>query len=197
MADPYLKTARAKEHLEDLRGRLIAFEKSKPCTFSRQDDPENRRHIIRFHIREIADKVPLIVGDFLYCLRSSLDQLVWALAQVGGINYPDGTQFPIFSKPNPRKFGDFTVGVPAEAVQIIDHLQPYHGRDSAAIQSHLLWRLNALCNIDKHRRIPTDAIVVDFDFPNFPRQYLPFAVFDHDAEITGVRGNLREIGISG
>jgi hypothetical protein len=191
LADPYLKTARAKEHLADLGDRLRAFRNSKPCTFTRQDDFENGRHILRFHIRDMADKLPLIVGDFLYCLRSSLDQLVWSLARVGGIDYPDGTQFPIFGKPNARKLAEFTVGVPADAVQIIDQLQPYQVRDDATIRSQLLWRLNALCNIDKHRRIPTDVTVVDFNFPDFPREFLPSAVVDHDAEMISVPLHLR------
>jgi hypothetical protein len=153
---------------------------------TREDDLEHGRHIVRFKVRDIADKIPLIVGDFLYCLRSSLDQLVWQLAKAGGVAYPEGTQFPIFHCRNEKRFDAYTFGVPAGAVGIIDSLQPYHGGTDRAIKSHLLWRLNALCNIDKHRRVPVNATVVDFNFPDFPHELLHLAVFDHDAEMVSV-----------
>src|SRR5207247_1546235 len=46
--------------------------------------------------------------------------------------------------------------------------------------SHLLWRLNLLCIIDKHRRIPIhgDALVVNF--PAMPHASLALLSFDHE-----------------
>src|SRR5215469_14996221 len=155
MTDPYLKTVRAKEHLDDLRKRLRAFRESEPIRVSREDDIQNQRHIIRLHVKNIPDVFALIVGDCLYCLRSSLDQLVWALSKLT-TDYPKWTQFPILEKSDTKRLKACTQGVPAPAIHLIDSLQPYHGRDAAAISSHLLWRLNLLCNIDKHRRIPVD-----------------------------------------
>jgi hypothetical protein len=184
LADPYLKTVRAKEHLDDIRERLRVFRESDPCSFRREDDFENGLHIIRFKFKNVPDKIALVVGDFLYCLRSALDQLVWALAlrkQVG--TYPRGTQFPIFKEANRQKFESYTSGVPTEAIAIIESFQPYRGRDTAARESHLLWRLNLLCNIDKHRRIPVDASILDFRLPEFPERLIPQVQFDHDAEM--------------
>jgi hypothetical protein len=182
LADSYLKTARAKEHLEDLRERIRVFRESEPCGVSREDDLKKRKHIIRFKMKSVPEKVPLIVGDFLYCLRSSLDQLVWALAKTPG-SYPSGTQFPIFDHVDAGKFGRYTAGVPTAAVRIIESLQPYNGQNAAAIKSHLLWQLNKLCNIDKHRRIPTDATATTFNFPKFPRKFGPLVHVDHDKEM--------------
>lgn len=101
LADPYLKTARAKEHLDDLRERLRVFRENHPCSVTREDDLRNQLHIVRFRLKDVPEKIPLIVGDFAYCLRSSLDQLVWALAKRVG-NYPRGTQFPIFAEQTER-----------------------------------------------------------------------------------------------
>jgi hypothetical protein len=190
LTDPYLKTARAKEHLEELRERIRVFRESEPGSVTRQEDAENGLYILRFEIKNLPDKITLIVGDFLYCLRCSLDQLVWALAKQVG-TYPQGTQFPIFRTPNPGKFSQYTADVPADAVSIIESLQPYHRGDAEAIASHYLWQLSLLCNIDKHRRIPVESTVIDFRFPEFPRELIPQIRFDHYAKVVIVPLDLK------
>jgi hypothetical protein len=171
LVDPYLKTTRAKKHLDALRAELEAFRQSQAYTFAPQEDLEDG--FVRFKIEyaSIPNHVPLIAGDFLYCLRSSLDQVVWSLAKLSR-PYPEGTQFPIFdtyNKSTIARFKQYTAGAPADAIKIIEGLQPYHGPDSAAIRSRLLWRLNMLCNIDKHRRIPVHSLVAEFRFPDTPK----------------------------
>jgi hypothetical protein len=153
LTDPYLKTSRAKEHLENLRKELEIFYESKPYRFVRQDDVENQRHIVRMETTDTPDRISLIAGDLFYCLRSALDQLVWSLAKLS-IPYPEGTQFPILEQSDARRFRMQTNGAPADAVAIIESLQPYHAPDVAMVRGHLLWRLNKMCNIDKHSRIP-------------------------------------------
>jgi hypothetical protein len=154
LVDPYLKTTRAKVHLEDLRERLAVFSKD-PCEFFRKDDPENGWHIISMKVKDIPDEIALIFGDLLYCLRSSLDQLVWCLAKINATpGYPELTQFPILEQQDIPRFNRQTSGVPADAVKIIESLQPYNAPTPGAIRENLLWRLNKLCNIDKHTRIP-------------------------------------------
>jgi hypothetical protein len=160
LADSYLKTARAKKHLENLRSEVKAFCESKPYKFVREDDLDNGVHIVRMQVAETPDEITLIAGDLFNCLRASLDQLVWSLAKLTGVPYPKNTQFPILDKPNPQKFSRRTEGVPAAALSIIESLQPYNAADPsdpsemARIRSHLLWKLDKLCNIDKHMRIP-------------------------------------------
>lgn len=151
LADSYLKTTRAKEHLDALEGELDAFYKSKPYSFITEDDLERDRYSVRVEVAETPPRISLIVGDLFYCLRSALDQLVWALAHLN-VPYPKDTQFPIQEKRNSKGLSGQTVGVPPDAVKIIESLQPYHSGDISAIRNHLLWRLNRLCNIDKHRR---------------------------------------------
>src|SRR5579859_3666483 len=105
--------------------------------------------------------------------------------------YPKKTQFPIFDHVDAGKFKGCTSGVPAQAVSIIESLQPYHRRDAAAIKSDPLWRLNKLCNIDKHRRIPTDAVASDYSFPDFPRQFVSLIEFDNDAGVISIPLSLK------
>jgi len=153
LIDPYLKTTRAKVHLEHLREQLAVFCKE-PCQFIREDDLENQLHVIRMKIHNVPDAIPLIAGDLLYCLRASLDQLVWCLAKINATpGYPEGTQFPILEQRDAPRFNRQTSGVPAKAIEIIESLQPYNAPSADAVRSHLLWRLNKLCNIDKHMRI--------------------------------------------
>jgi hypothetical protein len=193
LADPYLKTHRAKEHLDALKEGLRMYRESQPCSFGRADDLKNQLHIVNFKIKDIPDRLPLIVGDFAYCLRSSLDQVVWALAKEKG-NYPRNTQFPIFSERTPEtesRLTAYTRGVPTLAIREIELLQPYNGQDAAAIKSTVLYQLNRLNIIDKHHRIPTDAVAVDLRFPDFPKRFLPLARFDHEREMAIVPLDLK------
>jgi hypothetical protein len=179
LTEPYLKTTRAKEHLEELRKELASFRESGPCRFFFEDDLKRDRYRIKIEITDIPNRVPLIAGDLFYCLRSALDQTVWWLAKLS-IQYPEGTQFPILEQMDMRRFRAQTNGVPAAAVDIIESLQPYHGPDAGAVKSRLLWRLNKLCNIDKHRRIPIHGAVLDFHFPNAPKSMIPLIEFEQE-----------------
>src|ERR1700693_23513 len=118
MTDPYLKTSRAKVHPEDLGKRLAAF-RNEPCEFFREDDLENQFHVIRMKIRDIPDDIPLVFGDLLYCLRSSLEQLVWCLAKIHATpGYPERTMFPILQERDNARFSRQINGVPACAAAI-------------------------------------------------------------------------------
>ena len=180
LADPYLKTARAKEHLDALRQELSIFNESKPCRFHAQDDLKNQLCRVAIEISDTPDRIPLIAGEIFYCLRASLDQLIWSLAKLSQ-SYPEHTQFPILEKPDASRFRNQTLGVSADAVTIIESLQPYSGGNAAAVKSHLLWRLNKMCNIDKHMRIPVHSTVVDF---KLPRNIMEAARFDSGGVMT-------------
>jgi len=160
LLDPYLKLGRSKMHLDALDVELEKFiGKGKAYALDRYDDLANQRHVLRFKLNDVPDPPSLIVGDALYCMRSALDQLVWSLAKLT-VTIPAHTQFPIFDRPldNPDSIGRFesqTRGVPDAAVAEIKAFQPYHG--AASYKAHPLWRLNAMCNLDKHRRIPANG----------------------------------------
>lgn len=191
LADPYLKTSRAKEHLDSLHSEILSFAESKPCAVKGEDDLKDGWYKIRITMKQPPDRMALIVGDLFYCLRSALDQTVWALAKLT-LPCPVRTQFPIQDANNAesrKTFINQTLGVPPEAIRIIEDLQPYHGGDTAAIRSHLLWCLNAMCNLDKHRRIPVHGSI--FTLENVVRGPIPPEVasaitvqaFDNGAEV--------------
>jgi hypothetical protein len=170
LSDPFLKTSRAKEHLDALRKEMEPFYKSKPCEFQEKVNFKDGLYQVRIQVNDPPPRLSVIVGDVFGCLRASLDHLVWLLVTHHTDSYAEGTQFPILSQNGPDDIARFKKqirGVPARAETIIESLQPYHGGNRAAIESNLLWRLNKLCNIDKHRRIPVHGSVVDFMLPDF------------------------------
>ena len=166
-----LKVTRAKVHLDCLRREIYDFCQTKPYSLIGEEDPENALYRVRVKFAETPASISLIAGDFFFCLRCGLDQIVSSLAKLM-LQHPKQTQFPVIDVLNAeskKRFTRQTTGVPAEAVAVIESLQPYHGADRQAVESHLLWKLNALCNIDKHRRIPVFGTVSDFHdvFPNW------------------------------
>jgi hypothetical protein len=96
--------------------------------------------------------------------------MVYALAKLRTPE-PDGTQFPIiecWNSKSRKRFAQQTRGMPDAAREIIYSLQPCHAPESA-VRDRLLWRLNALSNLDKHRRIPVHSAGITFHFPSVPR----------------------------
>jgi hypothetical protein len=166
LADPYLKLNWAKRHLEVLDEDLEAFHKSDPCRFSRYDDREHGRHVVRVELTDVPDNIPLRCGDAFYCMRASLDQLVWRLAKLNSVIPDRRVQFPIIETWDEDSRGRFKVqltDVPADAIAIIRNLQPAEGMRH--FEGNLLWKLNAMCNLDKHRRICANGSHVQFNLP--------------------------------
>jgi hypothetical protein len=191
LADAYLKTTRAKEHLDSLRAELTAFRNSNPIRVFRNVNRHRGRYELRIKTADTPDHLPLILGDLLYCLRSALDQLTWSLAKLTTA-YPQRTQFPIFEKSNGetrRRFAQYTTGVPARAAVLIERLQPYHRADPA---THLLARLDRLGNIDKHRRIPVHGDEAIINLPNMPRALAHLLEYDHDQHLVSVPLELKD-----
>jgi hypothetical protein len=172
LADPYLKLGRAKMHLNTLDVLLKEFTGPKAYAVRRYEDSKQKRYCFECKLLDVPDDACLTVGDAFYNTRSSLDQLVWSLSGLSGKNPPQTTQFPIFEYPPSMKkdierWDRQIAGVPAKALDEIKSLQPYHRGDS--YKAHPLWRLNAICNLDKHRRVPANGSEVLVTFPNITR----------------------------
>jgi hypothetical protein len=166
MDDPETKLAWAKSHLELLYGEIAQFT-ANPYAVMREDDLEHGWHILRLKLLDVPRRISLIAGDAVYSMRASLDQLAWSLARPSGI--PKRVAFPIIDGPTLTKerldsFKRSLAGVPPEAICEIDSLQPYHR--GTHYKTHPLWRLDELCNLDKHRRIPANGSIAVLNFPN-------------------------------
>jgi hypothetical protein len=156
--DPRLKMRWAKRHLNFLHRGVWRFLRHNAYRVETEDDLEAGQYVVRLKVGPVNDVLGLVAGDFLSCLRASLDHLASALTLC-----PDGTpnsnaSFPVIHVDNSRgrkQISDAVSGVPSNAVSLIESFQPYHYGN--AYQTSELWRLHRLWNIDKHRRIPFHA----------------------------------------
>src|SRR6266700_3835799 len=146
-----MKIARAQVHLDALN-RELAIYLQDVYTVIRKDDIENARHICRTQQNPIPPIIGMLLGEFLYCLRSRLDQAAWQLA------LPDAKRdfsrnicFPIVEEKS-KRLTTILSYFPDAVAKEIELLQPYHG--PGVPQEHPLWQLNLLCNFDKHKVIP-------------------------------------------
>lgn len=165
-----MKTERAKLHLDALNRELDAFAKE-PYTVVAKEDAENSRYIRRTQFQALNPVMGMLLGEFLYNLRSGLDQLAWQIATPDARKrFPSIICFPIFervSNSHDRKnYNKALDWFPDDVKKEIENLQPH--KQPNAIMDHPLWQLNKLCNIDKHCVIPINSRSVNIFVPNNP-----------------------------
>ena len=149
------KIDRSAEHLRSLESEAMRYFSANPGEVVPEEDAKSGRIVMRFVQRiPVPVAIPLIVGDALQNLRSSLDYLVWELVLAANNNPSDKHQFPIcdsieaFEEQLRRHRLD---GVTPEAIAEIKALQPCHyGQDKEKAPIRVL---ETFTNINKHRRI--------------------------------------------
>jgi hypothetical protein len=169
------KVGWAKHHLRLLDKEIGSYlgQADKPYTVKAEDDVERGEYVISLGLKPPLFSLALMAGDFVACLRGSLDHLVTALTLCIGGRYNDRASFPIIgvnTGANRKSFNNATSGVPGQAVAIIRELQPYHAGDG--YKASKLWILHRLWNIDKHRRIPLQPAMIKFE-TGHPAQFPP------------------------
>ncbi|MFZ0662949.1 MAG: hypothetical protein WAM66_09680 [Acidobacteriaceae bacterium] len=179
--EPELKCQWAKMHLESLKAEIERFNHDYPYQILPEVDSQARQYVIRIihpRILQALDAVR-VFGDFLACLRSSLDCLAWQLALLSGDWPGRDTSFPICGRNTVEtqvRIAKTTFGIPDDAVTIMKSFQPYRSGD--AYKSNHLWRLNMLGNIQKHRHISAFAALPQWQIrirEGYPREWtLPF-----------------------
>src|ERR1035437_10153615 len=159
---PTHKIERAKVHLDALDQAIKAWQKSQPEAFSSYDDVERGEYVVEILPPDTDVSFALLAGDFVSCLRASLDHLVWHIAATRGT--PNKRIcFPIYGETSMEaqiSITKSTLGIPDEAAAVIRSFQPYNAGD--AYKLHYLWILNTLWNIDKHRHIPLHSAVTNY-----------------------------------
>ena len=150
------------QHLKSLEAESILYFKDEPGEVVAEEEPQSGRIICRFNARiPIPDHIPLIIGDALQNLRSSLDYLVWELILAANNEPQNSNLFPVCE--TPKVFAEELrrnrlLGVPTDAITEIERLQPYHAGDKW--ESACLWVLHYFCNINKHRRVLLTTLAV-------------------------------------
>ena len=147
------KLKHAKQHIQNAERECQAFFESGPYLISRQHHPQQKDWVVYglTATRPIPNPIALTTGDALSNLRSVLDYLAWELVTVNGQKPTRQTSFPIYdSASNYQKDSHRRMrGMSDIAIRTIDSCTPWKGGND------VLWKLNELNNIHKHRVLIT------------------------------------------
>jgi hypothetical protein len=150
----------ARHHFQLYHAEMTQYMQINPCKFVPKPnvttDQDGRSWVMgTFECAiPIPEQLPLIVGDCLGNLRSTLDYLVWELVLANGKKPGINNAFPIAQTPDAyaKEINNGRLrGVCSAACAVIETLQPYHARNDA--DKSLLSVLNKFTNVNKHRRI--------------------------------------------
>jgi hypothetical protein len=158
------KIERAKHHVHDLECRIKAFRETDPYRITCETDAQSGHRVFRVHIRsQLPADIPLIAGEAIHQLRSSLDHLAWQLVEANGEVPTKRTYFPICQTAAiyKAKFQGMVKGISPAAISILDSLQPYRGRYDG------LGKLHELNIVDKHCLL----LVVGYGLTRFGLSY--------------------------
>ncbi len=150
LAGPQAKVERAKRHVQELQVAVKAFLDTGPYEVRADIKGPNRVTrvaVVPIHIAGIA-------GDILHNLRSAFDHIAYRAVSVGlgqppakpwEIEYPIADSASEYPALRDRK----VKGARKDALDAIDATRPYRGGQD------VIWRINKLNNIDKHRFLLT------------------------------------------
>jgi hypothetical protein len=151
LVGPKLKIERAKNHIRDLHQAVRAFIESKPYVLFEQHHPHSTTKDIKVRQRlKLPPEIGLIAADAVHNLRVSLDRLVGRLAESNGAPDLAGVSFPFAGDAQTfqsRQCRGKISKLSTDAQRSICALKPYLGGNN------LLWSLNELDIIDKHRDV--------------------------------------------
>jgi hypothetical protein len=178
LPDPFksarLKLVQAQRHLRKVAAieRRLRTSSKRKVIPQETNDPEFFNFILRLPKPRLS--MGLAVGDSLHNLRSALDHIVFAIAEVTATKHGRSrsaieqrrSAFPIHIPP-PISLPDFEAryrkkdlnGIPVKAMEFIHGFQPTNTGDP-------FWLLNELENIDKHRELHLFAVstpIIEFD----------------------------------
>lgn len=176
---PQAKIDRAVEHLETLRRETEDFIASQPYSVVAEFQPKAGRHVLRLRAREPQDtliRFSIIAGDLLQNTRAALDHAAWLIAcRSQPVEYlwkpgiAGRISFPITQGLKDFRAHKLLAFIADDAKAVLERLQPYHGGD---FHDHPLFRLNHLCNIDKHRVLTAGFARLDFSGVTFRRGHI-------------------------
>jgi hypothetical protein len=161
-SDPFrgarLKVQRAKQHVEELKSLIATICSTQFYEIVANENAGSSTAIIR-PLKPMPVAFPLIIGDAVHNLRSSLDHVATACSAAGGGRGKD-LFFPFHKElrsiVNDRdKLDSIDKGMPGSKRLICDNIQP-----SADGTGKELYALHTLDKIDKHNRIIITTTVV-------------------------------------
>jgi len=196
--EPRLKIEWAKRHLAKLQEEFSDWLGTKPYEIITEQGEGDLAPLYVFKLRiyrPMPKRVSLRMGDFIQCLRTSLDQTVWQLSLFTRPELNEmlpeewavrSIQFPILEMTNAALLQRNLGAVEPDPRRQIENLQPHLRTDP---KSDWLWVLSRLSNRDKHRNlIPVGFVVATSYIPTNGGQGLTFRLSGpfEDDQIVGV-----------
>lgn len=152
LSGPRLKLERAEKHVRDAEELIGGFLNLRPYTTGENSDPQSGQTIYYMsRVEDVPAGIGIVVGDALNNLRGSLDHLAMQIHVAGGgspdnhrISYPMANSRAEFS----ATFHGKIKITHKSTIDVLEKAESYQGG-----KGHVLWVLDKLNNIDKHRRI--------------------------------------------
>ena len=171
MGDWNLTFDRAHEHIEQLDVEIKRFLQDNPYGIRLDVKSEPGYAVAKaFKRLEPPEHLSSLIGDAVQNLRSSLDQLVYALSRDASGNVVPGTEFPVFTSEDDfdrrekkgipaRGSGIYKMRALGSAEQdIVRRVQPYHRGDDATLDR--LWILHDTAVIHRHRHLHLTGAII-------------------------------------
>ena len=145
------KIAQAKRRIEELRDSINNWGSHVSWGIFRQQDPDGLINVLVKITDPFPEEFHHLSAEIAYHLRSSLDQMLVAIASAYGTNDTRNIQFPFMKSEtdfNSKKVKGRLTGLPDDVKRLVFETRPW---SSGGDQD--LWGLGQLANVDKHRTL--------------------------------------------
>lgn len=164
-------------YLDTLREEVERFTNADPHRVKGEFKEDASQYAFDVPLPPFPPDWTLLVGDFAYNRRASLDYLVTALVRSTGKKENTRNEFPIYRLidsvgwqgmsqwwDTERTIGRKLENTPTGTRAALKPLQPFYGVPVTNPDTHPLWQLSLLNNRDKHRRLNLLSRPVAIDF---------------------------------
>ena len=155
------KLQRAQDQIEQLSRDIASSCETQRSLFSEELRPNvgDKIWIFRGETPVVPIEYSIRLGEIVYNLRSSLDQLIWQLVHANYKAPNHRNEFPVFD--DESHFNNIVstklAGVSQQSLAIIKEMQPFLKDDKWSA----LKAVHSLCNIDKHRSVILPFYMLD------------------------------------
>jgi hypothetical protein len=160
------KRRRSMLHFNGVREQVEGFANADRDPVQGEFDTVASKYVFKCPFGPFDPDWTIILGEFAYNTRASLDYLITALVRSTGKKENSSNEFPIYAHAsgvrweNMSKWWDDSdlIGrklqnTPPRTRAALKNLQPFYGVPATNPLRHPLWALSVLNNRDKHRRL--------------------------------------------
>jgi hypothetical protein len=188
--DALLKLARAGEHIAAVTDMADAWLQTDDFKIEHVQGAGGRTEARVRLIWPPPPEIAVIAGEAVHCLRSALDNAIYAsaLEAAGGAldeKSERALEFPVLGTGSKDDFDKLAarklIGVPEAVRQVVEEEQPYrwNAERPGAYRFHWIWTVHDLDRIDKHRRLAVTAAALRHPAVGVPEGVEPEVRFFH------------------